>query len=246
MHVKINPIRLAQYKQIVFLTGAGISVASGLPTYRGQGGLWEKGDTAKVSSVDILKEEPQAIWQFFGPLRKKITSVEPNAAHFALANLEQNLSANQRLTVITQNIDQLHQRSGSRNVVELHGSLFSTKCSSPNCTLEPYEDFDAHESSLPQCTICGAMLRPNIVLFGEMIPAEPDWLTKRALRNVDLFIAVGTSGLVSPACDFVRSAKYAAARTVLVNLEPMLGSNSGFDEELLGPAEEVLPKLLAI
>lgn len=244
--MKINPIRLAQYKQIVVLTGAGISVASGLPTYRGRGGLWEEGDTARVSNVQILEEEPQAVWRFFGPLRQKVKSVEPNAAHVVLADLERTLSSEQSLTLITQNIDRLHQRAGSRNVVELHGSLFSTKCSNPACAQESYEDFDSHENAIPQCTICGAMLRPDIVFFGEMIPAKPDWLTKRALRNVDLFIAVGTSGLVSPACDFVRSAKYAGARTILVNLEPMLGSNSGFDEELLGPAEEVLPKLLVL
>jgi NAD-dependent deacetylase len=240
------PFDLRQYRHIVVLTGAGVSVASGLPTYRGAGGLWEEGDTARVSTVDILETDPRAAWQFFGSLRPKIAAAQPNKAHSALAECQRHLKPNQSFTLVTQNIDGLHQRAGSTDVVELHGSLFSTRCSNEKCSLEPYADQEGHLDILPKCSICQSLLRPDIVFFGEAIPAKAEWLVKRALRNCDLFIAVGTSGTVSPACDFVRSAKYAGARTILVNLEPMVPGNSAFDQELLGPAEELLPSLIAV
>ncbi len=239
------PLKLKQYKNIVVLTGAGISVASGLPTYRGIGGLWEDGDTARLSTVDIIESDPQAAWRFWGSLRTKADCAQPNRAHETLANCQKYLEPGQSLTVITQNIDGLHQRAGSNDVIELHGSLFVTRCSSAPCSLKPYADKEPHEGALPRCSICHGLLRPDIVFFGEPIPAKADWLAKRALRACDLFLAVGTSGTVSPACDFVRSAQYVGARTILANLEPMVSPNSVFDQEVLGPAEEVLPILFA-
>jgi len=241
--MNIVPLKLNKYQHIVVLTGAGISVASGLPTYRGVGGLWTVGDTARVSDVEILKTDPQAAWELFGSLRKSVATAQPNAAHKALADCQKQLAGNQTITLITQNIDGLHQRAGSKDVVELHGSLFMTRCSNASCKLAPYADQDPHLQALPQCSICQSLLRPDIVFFGELIPASADWSTKRALRNCDLFLAVGTSGTVSPACDFVRSAKYAGARTILVNMERSASSNDPFDQELLGKAEEILPML---
>jgi len=243
--VKILPLQLKQYNHIVVLTGAGISVASGLPTYRGVGGLWTVGNTARVSDVEILKTDPRAAWEFFGSLRTNVALALPNAAHKALADCQKMLAPHQTLTLITQNIDGLHQRAGSKDVIELHGSVYMTKCSNIDCHLAPYADADPHLHSLPQCSMCQSLLRPDIVFFGEIIPAKADWLTKRALRECDLFLAVGTSGTVSPACDFVRSAKYAGARTILVNMEPSASSDDSFDQEILGPAEEILPVLLA-
>jgi NAD-dependent deacetylase len=239
----IRALDISKYRNIVVLTGAGISVASGLMTYRGPGGIWEEGDTARVSHIDILDEEPELVWKFFGPLKKLILQVQPNAAHIALAQLESELSEGQSLTLVTQNIDRLHTRAGSRNVLEFHGTLRRTRCSNSSCNLKAFEDDTIYEG-IPKCPECGAMLRPDIVFFGEEIPLDAGWKAKVALRNVDLFIAIGTSGIVSPAATFVRSAKYAGAKTILVNLEPMDPPDPSFDQEILGKAEETLPLLL--
>jgi NAD-dependent deacetylase len=243
--MNVRPLSLKSYKNIVVLTGAGISAASGLRTYRGANGLWDEGDTARVSDVSILKTEPHAAWQFFGSFRTAVLATSPNAAHTALAECQKKLGDDKRFTLITQNIDGLHQRAGSQNVIEMHGSVFTTKCSNEACTTTPYADNESHVEKLPLCTICNSALRPNIVFFREAIPEEASWLSKRALRDCDLFLAVGTSGTVSPACDFVRWAKYAGARTILVNMDSPTHYKSEFDQELLGPAEVILPQLLA-
>lgn len=148
------------------------------------------------------------------------------------------------MTVITQNIDGLHSLSGSKNVIELHGSILRSRCNNRDCRLEPFEDIEIHSKDIPLCPICSTQIRPDIVLFNEELPAQADWLSKRALRDCDLFIAVGTSGTVSPACRFVDSAKYMGATTILLNLEPMNPSNRAFDSEIIGPADETLPLLL--
>ncbi len=233
-----------RYANIVVLTGAGISVGSGLRPYRGPNGLWEEGDTARVSDRATFDEDPLAVWQFFGALRTTLKTAQPNAAHVALAQLQKSLGAEQTFTLITQNIDGLHQRAGNTDVIELHGSIASTRCSNDGCDLPPFADDDPHGESVPLCPACGAPLRPDIVLFGEIIPAKADWLTRRALRACDLFLAIGTSGLVSPASQFVRSAKYMGATTVLINLEPMSPRNEAFDDEMVGPAEVILPRLM--
>lgn len=240
-----RPIFIERYKNIVVLTGAGISVASGLRTYRGPNGMWEEGDTARVSHIDILEEEPAIVWKFFGPLKDAINKAAPNAAHFALAALEKKLQPEQKLTLITQNIDCLHTRAGSTNVIELHGTLFRTRCSNRQCKLAAYADTEAHDG-MPLCPQCSSLLRPDIVFFGEEIPLDALWAVRQALRNVDLFIGVGTSGTVAPASNFVSSAKYMGARTILVNLEAMTPKNPAFDEEILGKAEETLPALLGV
>jgi NAD-dependent deacetylase len=191
-----------------------------------------------------LTERPASVWKLFGPVRRQARDAQPNRAHTALAEAERRISGAE-LTIITQNIDGLHQRAGSSNVIELHGSAFWTRCTNDGCDLAPYEDDDAHVEDVPRCPRCGAVLRPDVVLFDEPIPGGPEWMAKRALRDCDLFLAVGTSGTVSPASNFVRAAEYARARTVLVNLEPMAPRHPAYDEEYLGRAEELLPTLLA-
>lgn len=241
----IRPLKLEQYKNIVVLTGAGISVASGLRTYRGPGGIWEEGDTARVSHADILEDEPELVWKFFGPLKELIKNAQPNAAHLALKKLEEKLDPDQKFTLVTQNIDCLHTRAGNKNVLELHGSLFRSKCSNRECNLLAFAD-EAVYSGRPACPQCSSMLRPDIVFFGEEIPLDATWAVRQALRTVDLFIAIGTSGTVSPASNFVSSAKYMHARTIFVNLEPMVPRNGYFDEEIVGRAEDCLPQLLGV
>jgi NAD-dependent deacetylase len=244
MAERIIPLDIGPYRGIVILTGAGISVASGLRPYRGPGGIWEEGGAGRLAFAHSVDEDSAAAWDLFGPLRGAARAAQPNAAHTVIAELERRCAPPRRVTVITQNIDGLHQRAGSVDVVELHGSVFRTRCHNAKCDLAPFEDDAAHTGEAPRCPRCSAPLRPDVVLFNEPIPVDAEWRSKRALRDCDLFIAVGTSGTVSPASNFVRSAEYAGARTILVNLEPMSPRNPAFQEEVLGRAEEVLPALL--
>jgi NAD-dependent deacetylase len=239
-------IDLSNYRNIVVLTGAGISAGSGLRTYRGPGGVWEEYEVEKYGNADALQQWPAETWKLFGSMRAPVRAAQPNAAHLALARAEAGLRHDQEFMVVTQNVDGLHQRAGSENVVELHGNICVTRCTSAACNLAPFADDNDYASGVPICPECSSALRPDIVLFGEIIPAEPGWLSKRALRDCDLFISIGTSGLVSPASDFVRSAEYAGARTIYVNLEPLVPRNKAFQEEYLGKAEEILPGLLGI
>lgn len=226
------------------LTGAGISVASGLRPYRGPGGLWtERPELAELATVQVAATDPMAVWRVFAPFRREVLEAQPSEAHRALARAEQGLPAGSELVVITQNVDRLHQRAGSQRVIELHGTLLRTRCSAPDCDLPPFEDHSCPEV-LPRCERCGGPLLPDVVLFDEPMAARPEWESKRALRDADLFLAIGTSGTVSPAFNFVRSAEYAGARTVFVNLEPMDPPNPAFGETHLGPADELVPALL--
>lgn len=236
--------RAEDYQRIVFLTGAGISKASGLNTYRGEGGLWEQ--VKENTQLEAAEERPEAVWELFGELRQRALVAEPNPAHLAIHDLERRLGPRCEITVITQNVDGLHQKAGSQRVIELHGSIHQTRCNNPKCDLQSFADERSHAEALPSCPVCGASLRPNVVMFGEAIPAKADHGCKQALRDCELFIAVGTSGAVSPASNFVRSAEYEGARTILVNKEPMKPRNPAFEIEVLGLAELVLPELLGV
>jgi NAD-dependent deacetylase len=236
-------IALGSYRHIVVLTGAGVSVASGLPTYRGRGGLWNTVDVEGHATASAIEADPSRVWAFFAEIRRQIAGARPNPAHLALAQAEQRLRADQTLTVITQNVDGLHTMAGSTRVIELHGTLLRSRCT--ECTYARPEDLAACPATAPACPLCGAALRPDIVLFEEPLPVQAEWDCKMALRDCDLFIAVGTSGTVSPASNFVRSAEYMGAHTVYVNLDPMVPKNPAFREVYLGRAEELLPTLLA-
>jgi len=237
----METLDLSRYRQIVVLSGAGISVASGLPTYRGEGGLWTSSNVQSYATAAAMAENPERVWEFFSELRAQISVAQPNAAHVALAHAEARLASTQRFTLLTQNVDGLHQKAGSRNVVELHGSLAQSRCT--RC------DYTRDEATLPvvrvcpPCPQCGAPLRPAVVLFDEALSVDAEWAAKKALRDCDLFVAVGTSGTVSPASNFVRAAEYAGARTVYANLEPMQPHNPAFKEVVLGPAALTVPAL---
>lgn len=237
----MRSINFSHYRNIVILTGAGISAASGIRPFRGQGGLSNEIDPLEYSDCSLLETNPMAIWQLYGALKKQLKTAQSNAAHIKLAEIESRLSQTQQFTLITQNIDGLHQLAGSSNIIEIHGSVHRTRCSDRSCSLMPYLDSESHDDTLPICQMCGSTLRPDIVLFGEQLPAKESWLTKRILRDCDLFVAIGTSGTVSPASSFVRSAEYAGARTILINLEPMEPKNPYFKEEYLGYAQELVP-----
>jgi NAD-dependent deacetylase len=233
----IEPIEIDQYRKIVFLTGAGISAASGLRTYRGPDGLWSDAEIEKLSFASTFAREPEKVCRFLLDMRRTALRAEPNEAHRAITRLQERAGC----YVITQNVDSLHTRAGTKDVIELHGSLARTRCGS--CDRAPFED---RSTEIAQCDRCGKHLRPDVVLFEEMIPVDAERASKRAIMDCDLFIAVGTSGTVSPASNFVRSAAYEKARTILVNLEPMTPRNPAFHEEVLGRAEEILPRLLGV
>jgi NAD-dependent deacetylase len=240
----MTPIDCSAYQRAVVLTGAGISVASGLRPYRGPGGIWNEADLERLSHVDTLRATPEAVWKAFGPMRTEILHAAPNPAHLALAQWEASLRPDQSLLVVTQNIDGLHRRAGSRALVEIHGNMLHTRCTNEDCAHPRSYDEATHLDGLPLCPLCGSALRPDVVFFGEYPGAEDSWTVKRALRDCDLFLAIGTSGLVSPAADYVRGADYAGARTVYLNVEPLAAPSRYFHEQMLGRAEELLPRVL--
>ena len=235
---------LSGFRRVVFLTGAGVSVASGLPTYRGPGGLWERDEIARLVDARYLPDSLPGLWRLYRDRRESALHAAPNAAHQAIAAFEQAAESSGRtVTVLTQNVDGLHQRAGSAGVVELHGSAFRTRCTNAFCTLPSFADESLPEG-IPVCPECGAPLRPDVTLFGENLPVRALQAAERALVACDLFVAVGTSGVVWPAADFVRVAKHVGAVTIAVNIEPMDPPNPAFDTEVIGPAERVLPLLL--
>lgn len=240
-------IDIRQYRRVVVLTGAGISAASGLRTYRGKDGLWNEMDPESFSTVEGLESDPLRVWRFYADVRDAVLAAQPNAAHLALAEVERRAAAaGATFTVITQNVDSLHTRAGSNDVIELHGNAVWTRCSNEHCSLKPFREERGHRDTAPKCALCGSILRPRVTFFGEALPAEAAWKSKRLLRDCDLFLAIGTSGTVSPASEFVRGADYAGARTLYVNLEPLEGGNRYFQETVLGPAERTVPELFGL
>lgn len=238
-------LNIAKFNHVVVLTGAGISVASGLKAFRGPGGIWEEVDVDRYGTKEALVREPLGMWQLWGALRPLANSAKPNAAHTALAEFEATFTERRSFTLITQNIDGLHSRAGSKNIIEIHGNVHVSKCSNETCSLSAFEDAAHYTEEVPTCSKCGSSLRPDIVLFNEMLPEDALQRTQNALSKVDLFMAIGTSGSVYPAANFVAIAKQQGAKTVLVNLETMVPQNPYFDVELLGPAEELLPQLFS-
>ncbi|GAA1948645.1 NAD-dependent protein deacylase [Nocardioides panacihumi] len=219
--------------KIVVLTGAGISAESGVPTFRASDGLWEGHRVEDVATPEGFARDPEAVQRFYDDRRAHLAVVEPNPAHRALAELEQH--ERHDVLVVTQNVDDLHERAGSRSVVHMHGELLSAWCGACDGRFR----WDAPLLGGPGCPGCGERtLRPDIVWFGEL-PYELDRIDD-ALRGADLFVSIGTSGAVYPAAGFVTAARAYGARTLELNLEPSQGSLM-FDERRHGPAGTVVP-----
>lgn len=226
---------LARYRNIVVLTGAGISQAAGLPTYRGPGGLWNDPSKIALSDANAMQTRRDEACAMFWRLYAAAREVRPTAAHRALAAFEAKLPAAANYLLITQNVDGLHQAAGSQRVCEFHGSLARWRCEVCNT-----------EQLLPDApTHCDRPMRPAVVLFGEEIPAAAEHAAKRALRDCDLFVAIGTSGTVVPAASFVRWAAYAGARRVLLNLEIDDTARGEFSECHAGTADELVSRWFA-
>ncbi len=217
---------------IVILTGAGISAESGVKTFRDDDGLWEGHDIQEVATPEAFERNPVLVQRFYDERRSQVLSVEPNAAHFALARLERELAGN--LLVVTQNVDDLHERAGSSNVEHMHGELLSALCQKCRNRFEWHEPL----SGEPACPGCGAArLRPDIVWFGE-VPYHMDRIV-REIRACDVFAAIGTSGVVYPAAGFVSLAAETGSHTVELNLQSSSVA-SVFDEVREGPATAVV------
>jgi NAD-dependent deacetylase len=226
--------------RIVVLTGAGISKESGLDTFRDADGTWSKFPLEEVATPEAFERDPQKVHAFYNARRRSLrnANVTPNAAHRALVDLEREF--NGRLLLVTQNIDDLHDRAGSRQLVHMHGELLKARCVGCGRVDEWLDDINV-ESACPGCGRSGVM-RPHVVWFGEM-PLQMDLIYER-LAACDLFVAIGTSGVVYPAAGFVQEARRAGASTVELNLEPSEG-HSLFAEHLYGPATEVVPAFVA-
>jgi NAD-dependent protein deacetylase/lipoamidase len=225
-------MQLDRYRNIVVLTGAGISKSAGLATYRGPGGLWSDPRLEELSHASALAERRVEVTDMYWRFLAAISGVAPTAAHRALAAFEERFGGN--FLIVTQNVDGLHQRAGSKNVVEYHGSLSRWRCERCGHAVEPLSGEPPEH--------CGERMRPDIVAFGEMIPVQAEHATKRALRDCDLFVAIGTSGTVWPASSFVKSAEYAGAHRVLLNLEIFDDADELFSECHAGPSDELVPK----
>lgn len=234
-----DPLRVDKYKKIVFLTGAGISKASGLPTFRGEGGIWTKERVEEVGTKEAIEADPVKVWQTYLRRHRQFAAAEPNAAHVAIAELHEKVSKECWVCVITQNVDGLHQAAGSETVLEVHGSLRKLRCT--RCKIKPWEIDGELGPEPPPCPDCGAPARFDIVLFNEPVSPLLGLQALALLGDCDLYISVGTSGLVAPASQFIELAQEAGARTVCVNTEP---NDGRFDEYFLGPAEDVLPRIL--
>jgi NAD-dependent deacetylase len=223
-----------EIRNIVILTGAGVSAESGLATFRGAEGLWEGHRVEDVCTPDAFRRDPALVHAFYDARRAKLGTVMPNAAHEALARLGREWPG--EFLLVTQNVDDLHERAGSKRLIHMHGELTRGWCLECDERF-PWSGAMGTGASCPSCRAKG-QVRPNIVWFGEM-PYQME-LIDEALRACDLFVSIGTSGAVYPAAGFVQTARYYGAQTLELNLEPSLGSYM-FDESRVGKAGELVP-----
>jgi len=232
-------LRLSPTDRVFILTGAGISAESGIPTFRGAGGLWRTYRVEDVGTPDSFRRDPGLVWEFYSMRRRAAAAAKPNPGHLALAQLESDLQ--DRLFLCTQNVDNLHEQAGSTRVVHMHGELFKSRCDT--CGLPPFDDASTYNppAEIPQCG-CGGRIRPHICWFGE-VPFHLDEIF-RALSECNVFLAIGTSGVVEPAASFVAHVR-GRARTHYVGPEEPANS-SAFTECHLGNAGEVLPNLFHV
>jgi len=225
-------------RHVVALTGAGISAESGVPTFRdAQTGLWAKFKPEKLATPEAFGRNPKLVWEWYAWRRKLVATVQPNAGHRALVELEKRMP---RFTLITQNVDGLHQRAGSRNVIELHGNIGRTKCFDENVIVEKWEETGEVP---PRCPRCGGPLRPGVVWFNETLPEDAIGQAIAASRECNIFLAIGTSSQVYPAASLPFEALARGAIIVEVHPSPTPLTPEA-DYAFHGPAGEILPRLV--
>lgn len=226
-------------RRVAALTGAGISAESGIPTFRqAQTGLWAKYDPQELATPQAFRRNPRLVWDWYSWRRDLVSQANPNPGHYALADMEEKAP---HFTLITQNVDGLHKRAGSRNIIELHGNLGRVKCFEEGHIFDVWETTD---DPPPHCPTCGSLLRPDVVWFGEFLPREALHLALIASREADVFLTVGTSALVEPAASLPLEASTHGATLVEINPDVTpLSDRATF--RLTGPSGVLLPALVA-
>ena len=237
MSLRAVRLLLAEASRIGALTGAGVSAESGIPTFRGAGGLWRQRKAEELATPGGFARDPKLVWEWYDWRRGLIADAEPNAGHRALVELE---ARKIQFTLITQNVDGLHDRAGSRNILKLHGDIWTVRCTA--CGAERLERRAPLPNIPPRCS-CGAMERPGVVWFGEGLPDKVWTAAQRAAAAAEVFLVVGTSAVVYPAAGLAHLAKSAGAAVVEINVAetPITG---WVDYSLRGPAAEIIPLLL--
>jgi NAD-dependent deacetylase len=230
--------RLVEAERVTVLTGAGISAESGVPTFRGADGLWRRYRAVDLATPEAFERDPALVWEFYNWRRELLAPLRPNPAHLALLEMEQRLP---RLTLITQNIDGLHQAAGSRDVVELHGNIWWVRCT--QCR-QVSKDRRVPLPKLPTCEACGGLLRPHVVWFGETLDANIVEKAYDAVEHCQVMLVIGTSALVQPAASMGLHARRSGAFVAEINLEPTPNSELS-DMTVLGKAGVILPRLAA-
>ncbi len=228
---------LKDARSVAVLTGAGISAESGIPIFRGASGLWKQFRPEELATPEAFARDPQTVWEWYHWRRGLIAKAQPNAGHVALTRLEQSTP---NFTLVTQNVDGLHQAAGSAAVLELHGSIWKLRCT--RCGNEWIDREVSDNRQLVYCR-CGALARPGVVWFGEGLPPDVWTKAEQAVRGCDVLLVVGTSALVYPAAGLVPLARRSGVKTVEVNIEASPISSS-VDVQLIGRAGEILPELL--
>jgi len=223
---------------VAVLTGAGISAESGIPTFRGAGGLWHQFRAEELATPEAFARDPRLVWEWYDWRRGLIAAAAPNGGHLALAELERRVPA---FTLVTQNVDGLHDRAGSRHILKLHGDIWVVRCVA--CGHQRPDERVPLPELPPRCD-CGALLRPGVVWFGEALPPRVWEAAEEAARDAEVFLVVGTSAVVYPAAGLAWTAKAAGAKVIEVNLEETPFSNQ-VDCSLRGRAGELLPRLIA-
>jgi len=229
-------------KNMIALTGAGISVESGIPDFRSAGGLWDKYDPAIYASIYSFKNMPEKVWEMIFDMIDITESARPNSAHYALAELEKMKFLK---AVITQNIDNLHQEAGSSNVIEYHGNAKKLVCMSCSSKYSASE-FEIPQRKIPHCKSCGKILKPSVIFFGENIPQNALYASQEFAETADVVLVVGTSAIVYPAASIPRIAKSKGAQIIEFNVEETELTGSETDIFIYGSAGETLPELIKL
>ena len=230
--------RVSTIRSVCVMTGAGISAESGVPTFRGLGGLWDKFRPEELANIDAFMANPELVWEWYNYRRTLLTDVRPNAAHHAVAALEGMVD---EFLLATQNVDGLHRMAGSSKMVELHGNIRRSHCHA--CGRVAEELPPVEKGTVPQCPDCGGLFRPSVVWFGELLPMEAFGAAEKAARRCDLFVLIGTSGVVYPAASIPFTARTAGAYLLEINPEETELSRYA-DGIVRAPATEGVPALV--
>lgn len=235
--IKLAVDRLARAGNVTCLTGAGVSAESGVPTFRGDGGFWAGRRVEDLATPEAFTRNPEDVWRFYLWRRRLLAGIQPNSGHEALATIEKQVP---RFTLITQNVDGLHRSAGSRNVIELHGNIWIDRC--PACPRDARATPDAEADRIPECGVCGGMMRPGVVWFGEPLPAAAIASAREAASGGGVMLVVGTSAVVQPAASLADWARTNGAWVIEINPDATVLSPR-VDLRFPHPAGRVLPRI---